>query len=1032
MPKLQRSGPKGPRRQWGSDRRAAPVSTLARPVSDRRISAGRIAIVATVGAWIAYIIVTVIEQFIDGRASSARLGVEAIVYLVVMTALTASAMAYLIARIGFFYRTRAHQRAPRAAIDQFFGESVPTVTVLVPSYQEDARVIRTTLLSAALQEHPFLRVVLLIDDPVQPTTRSARELLAAARSLPGEIEAELSVPLAHVRGALERFEELQVNDRRSTIDDMRQLAGHYDWSAQWLIDLGARHEIIDHADSFFVNQVIGALASDLAAIAVALRSGADENVCLDTDRMLELYRRLVATFRAELSSFERKQYVSCSHAANKAMNLNSYIALMGGSWQEVSTPIGRALVRCSPRDADLTVPDPDYVLTLDADSVLLPEYCARILYLMEQGGHAKVGVAQTPYSSYPGSSTRIERISGATTDLQHIVHQGMTHYDATFWVGANALLRKRALDDIVEVYHEGNWEIRRYIQDRTVIEDTESTIDLGIHGWSLVNYPERLAYSSTPPDFGSLCIQRQRWANGGLLILSKLRRQSRARRARGETNRFGELFLRVNYMASIFWASLCLLILLVYPFNSGLLKPMLPLIALPYFLMMASDLRYCGYKRLDVLRIYGFNLILLPVNLSGTFASVLQLITGEKSSFRRTPKVSNRTTTHAGYLLAPIALIVFSLYWVRTDLQTGQHSHLFFAARNAALATYAMLAFVGPWNTAVDLWVQLRSWVYRPVPVAASARSTDVPAAGPVALGSAGGHAPSGAIGDWASVLHFGTTDPAGRVAAQRLPDGLPRTQQVPTDGPTPPAERHSEHLRSARRITVPTDVPSSSTFEEYTFFTVFQPIIDLHTGAPVGYEALTRFADGQSPQASLAAAIAAGVGLELDVALAHAALASAKALPAGVWLSVNVSSALAGDPDALTSMASIAPCPLVVDLGELAMVDETLPQFPGLTYAIDDAGAGYESLASIERLRPSFFRLHRDAVSGIEHDVARQAFVTTLTRFAEDHGCQVIGEGIESEAELDALRAAGVHLGQGYFTGRPVPIGRMTHPVPA
>ena len=97
-------------------------------------------------------------------------------------------------------------------------------------------------------------------------------------------------------------------------------------------------------------------------------------------------------------------------------------------------------------------------------------------------------------------------------------------------------------------------------------------------------------------------------------------------RARSERNRFGEVFLRVNYMASIFWASLCLLILLVYPFNSGLLKPLLPLIALPYFLMMAGDLRYCGYKRLDVLRIYGFNLILLPVNLAGVAKSIQQAI----------------------------------------------------------------------------------------------------------------------------------------------------------------------------------------------------------------------------------------------------------------------------------------------------------------------------------------------------------------------------------------------------------------------
>jgi EAL domain-containing protein (putative c-di-GMP-specific phosphodiesterase class I)/cellulose synthase/poly-beta-1,6-N-acetylglucosamine synthase-like glycosyltransferase len=1013
------------------------LPVLARPVSDRRITAGRMAIVATVCAWFAYMVITVIEQFVEGRASSARLGVEAIVYLFVVTALTASAMAYLITRIGFFYRSRAHQRAPRAAIDQFFGVAVPTVTVLVPSYQEDARVIRTTLLSAALQEHPYLRVVLLIDDPVQPKTRSARELLAAARALPGEIEAELNVPLAHVRSALERFEALQVDDRRSSADDMRELAGHYEYATNWLRELGERHDVVDHADVFFVDHVVGALARDLEAIAAALHAGADEGACLDSDRVLELYRRLVSTFRAELSSFERKQYVSCSHAANKAMNLNSYIALMGGSYQEVSTPIGPALVRCSPRDADLTVPEPDYVLTLDADSVLLPEYCARILYLMEQGGNSKIGVAQTPYSSYPGSATRIERISGATTDIQHLVHQGMTHYDATFWVGANAILRKRALDDIVEVYYENNWEIRRYIQDRTVIEDTESTIDLGIHGWSLMNYPERLAYSSTPPDFGSLCIQRQRWANGGLLILSKLRRQSAARRERGDRNRFGELFLRVNYMASIFWASLCLLILLIYPFNSGLLKPMLPLIALPYFLMMASDMRYCGYKRLDVFRIYGFNLILLPVNLSGTFASMLQLVTGETSSFKRTPKVRNRTATHAGYLLAPLALIAFSLYWVRLDLQTGQYNHLFFAALNAGLALYAMVAFVGVGNTIVDLWVQLRSWLYRPVvapvpvpaPVAAAAITPT--AATPVgAAPTAARIASVGPIGDWASVLHYGTTGSAGRVVARRLPDGV-RTAHHATPTTSPASDR-TQQSPGGPPTDAGTDAPSSSAFQEYTFFTVFQPVVDLASGAPVGYEALTRFADGQSPQASLAAALAAGVGLELDVALAHAALASATALPSGVWLSINVSSALASDTAALRALVSKSRCPLVLDLGDGSTLDGAIPQLPGVMFSIDDAGAGYDSLSRIERLRPSFLRLHRQAVAGIEGDAALRMSVTALVQFADEHQCQVIGEGIESEAELDALRAAGVHLGQGYFTGRPVPIGRMTEPVTA
>ncbi len=995
-----------PRRQWGSDRRNEPMPVVAPPISDRRIMLGRMAIVLTVSAWFVYLFLTIVQQFVEGEASSARLVIEAIVYIVVVTALTASAMAYLITRIGFFYRSRSHKRVPRAAIDHFFTQSVPTVTVLVPSYQEDERVIRTTLLSAALQEHPHLRVVLLIDDPPNPTTAHAKRMLETARTLPRRITAELSVPFTHAVTALEEFENLQMGNRQPSVADMYELASHYEFSAAWLRELGAGQEIADHADTFFVEHVLGDLASDLDTIAEALRAGATEGATLTTDRLLDLYRRLVATFRAEITSFERKQYVSSSHAANKAMNLNSYISLMGGSYQEIATPLGLALVPCSPRHADLTVPDPDYVLTLDADSVLLPEYCARILYLLEQSGHAHVGVAQTPYSAYPGSATRIERIAGATTDIQHIVHQGMTHYDATFWVGANALLRKRALDDIVQIDHEGNWEIRRYIQDRTVIEDTESTIDLGIHGWTLYNYPERLAYSATPPDFGSLCIQRQRWANGGLLILSKLREQSRTRREKGERNRFGEVFLRVNYMASIFWSSLCLLILLIYPFNSGLLKPVLPLIALPYFLMMSSDLRYCGYKRLDVLRLYGFNLILLPVNLSGTFASVLQLVTGEKSSFKRTPKVRDRTTTRAIFLIAPWALIGFATYTVVVDIQRHQWNHLFFAALNATLALYAMIAFVGIRHALVDLWVQLRSWLYRPVAAPTPANSTS---GKPGAI-----RTPSGAIGDWASVLHHGSPATGRRLDA-------PRAQAGPEDAVPLPG--------LLRRRPAPSS-PTSDSFEEYTFFTVFQPIIDLSSGEPVGYEALARFADGQSPQDSLAAADTAGVGVELDAALAHAALVSAVSLPANVWLAINVSPALANRAETLAAIVADAPCPLVIEVGANVdpanIVDGPLAALPGVMIAIDDAGAGYESLARIEQLHPSFMKLHREAVTGIEKDTARQTFVKTLVAFADDHGCKIIAEGIETEAERDALHAAGVHLGQGYFVGRPAPVDRV------
>lgn len=1015
---------KKPRRQWGGDRRDKPLPIVPPPVSDRRIRMGRVAIVLTVSAWIAYVCFTIFQQFIEGRADSARLVIEAIVYMFVVTALTASAMAYLITRIGFFYRSRVHRRAPRAAIDDFFEQAIPSVTVLVPSYQEDERVVRTTLLSAALQEHPYLRIVLLVDDPPEPTTAHASEILEQSRSLPGRIQDLLAEPCARFQAALDEFEESQTGDSEPTVAQVLAVAEDYRHAVQWLRELGAAQEIVDHSDTFFAKHVVGALADDLRIIALALEAAAAEGATLPARRLRQLQRRLVATFRVELSSFERKQYVSLSHAPNKAMNLNSYIGLMGGSYKEVATPMGIALVACAPRSADFTVPDPDYVLTLDADSVLMPEYTVRILHIMEQSGHAEVGVAQTPYSSYPGSATRIDRIAGATTDLQHIVHQGMTHYDATFWVGANAILRKRALEDIVEIDYEGDWEIRRYIQDRTVIEDTESTIDLGVHGWTLLNYPERLAYSATPPDFGSLCVQRQRWANGGLLILSKLRKQSKARKARGEQNRFGEVFLRVNYMASIFWSSICLLIMLCYPFNRGLLNPILLMVALPYFAMMSSDLAYCGYKRLDVLRIYGFNLILLPVNLSGSFASILQLVTGEKSAFKRTPKVQDRTTARALYILAPMVLVAFAVYTIVLDLRLHRWENLAYATLNAVLAFYALVAFVGLWNCTVDLWLQLRGWLYKPVPAPKIAI-----AAAPALDGGSGA-----VITDWASVLYYGTSDtartsvitrrPSREVSVEARADGA-----VASEGPIAPPVTRPEVPVVGGGWSSSSGAPiSSGSFEEFTFFSGFQPIVDLDLGGAVGFEALTRFADGRRPDVALADAEATGRAVELDAALVRAALSAAVELPAGTWVSINVSTPLAGRPELLAEVLAEAPCPVVVEYTADGVTDpaEWVATLPGnVMVAVDDAGAGYDSLALLERLRPSFMKLDRTTVTGIEIDAARQAFVRTLVTFAEEQGCRVIAEGVETQAEREALHEAGVHLGQGYLLGRPVPVDR-------
>src|SRR6478752_786585 len=707
---------RAPRRQWGSDTRVDPLPAVAPPASDAMMALGRIAIVFTILAWLSYVIAYFFSGMINSSyQNNSRFLSETIVYVTITSFLALSSLLYLVARQGALYRTRAHRRVPRAVIDDSFDTTLPTMTVLVPSYREEVSTVRKTLLSAVLQEYPFLRVVLLLDDPPNPTSEEHKASLEGARQLSAELTAWLEEPRERFAATLEAFETSQLNsydensepstaDKAAAAAEVTALVAEYDWAAAWLRTRADEEVIVDHVDRFFADRVLGVLAADFAEVSEALTKALAEDAVIPRHRMLQLHRRLAWTFRGELTWFERKLYSSLSQEVNKAMNLNSYIGLMGHSFEVKQTPEGKVLAP-SGNSGSLVIPDADFLLTLDADSIILPEYCLRLVYVMTQPENARLAVIQTPYSAFPGSTTRMERLSGATTDLQHIVHQGMSYYGSTFWVGANAVIRKRALDDIVQVEHQGGYEIRRYVMDRTVIEDTESSLDLAIHGWRLLNYPERLSYSATPPDFGSLCIQRRRWANGGLIIMPKLWTLRRTRLKRAENNRAIETLLRINYLASTCWSSAALVLLLVYPFNNRLLSPLVLLAALPYFAAMSSDLKRCGYKRMDIFRVYGFNLILLPVNLAGVVKSIQQAITGRRIPFARTPKVANRTATPLLFAFSPFLIIGWSVWTAWRGYVNGFWGSVIFGAFNASTAAYALVSLVGVRFALVDVWL---------------------------------------------------------------------------------------------------------------------------------------------------------------------------------------------------------------------------------------------------------------------------------------------------------------------------------------
>lgn len=700
-------------RQFGTERNTAPLPAIHEKPSVRKMTLNRVAIIAIIGFWLTYVTFIIIRQFFDGPQSF-QFVAQSIGYLAIVTLLNFSALIYLFSRQGALKRFSKHTRVPREELDRHFSKSQPSITVLVPSYNEEVQVIRKTLISAALQEYPKKRIVLLIDDNPNPSDSVVLERLEATRALADDITKFLKKPQTRFDRALKSFEKKHHKSNYISGSTIKALARQYGWAANWLKEAAAGETVSDHVDEFFVSNVYCELANDLSLTSKALETSVAEKAHLSKARVHQLYRRLSWIFGAEIDIFERKQYACLSHESNKAMNLNSYIGLMGGTYSLRTTPAGPVLVPIAKKKFknDIIIPDSDFLLTLDADSILLRDYCLRLVYLLEQPGNERVAVTQTPYSSFRGAPTRIERIASATTDIQHILHQGLTYYKATFWVGANAIIRKCALEDIAETEWVGGFKIRRFIQDRTVIEDTESSIDLAKCGWSIVNYPERLSYSATPPDFGSLVIQRRRWANGGLLILPKLRALIRNRKRTNKPISKMEFFLRLNYMASIAWASVGLIFMLAYPYDERLLSPLLPMAALPYFLVMSSDLKYCRYKRSDIFRIYGLNLVLLAVNLAGVLKSIQQALTDKKIPFARTPKVKDRTASPAIYIIAPLLIIAFSIFICYKDSMAGNWGNAMFAGFNASVTLYAVVAFLGVGNILADLWRSLINWLF--------------------------------------------------------------------------------------------------------------------------------------------------------------------------------------------------------------------------------------------------------------------------------------------------------------------------------
>ena len=232
-----------------------------------------------------------------------------------------------------------------------------------------------------------------------------------------------------------------------------------------------------------------------------------------------------------------------------------------------------------------------------------------------------------------------------------------------------------------------------------------------------------------------------------------------------------------------------------------------------------------------------------------------------------------------------------------------------------------------------------------------------------------------------------------------------------------------------------------------------FQPIMDIEASKPFAYEALVRGPNGESAWSVLSQVTEANRYAFDQQCRVKAIETAARAgiLATGARLSINFL------PNAVYSPAACIQLTLataraidfptdrlifefteneeMVDPAHVANIIATYQKM-GFGTALDDFGAGHAGLNLLARFQPDIIKLDMELIRGVEASLPRRMIVDGIVKMCAAMGVTVIAEGIETAAELDALRAIGVRYIQGYYFARPafeaLPVVEMAKASPA
>jgi len=222
---------------------------------------------------------------------------------------------------------------------------------------------------------------------------------------------------------------------------------------------------------------------------------------------------------------------------------------------------------------------------------------------------------------------------------------------------------------------------------------------------------------------------------------------------------------------------------------------------------------------------------------------------------------------------------------------------------------------------------------------------------------------------------------------------------------------------------------------EERTITLVYQPVVDLRTGAVRRVEALARWPKALEPVVApdvfvpLAERLGRIVQLTthvLDLALAEAAAGL------DVPVSVNISphDVVNGDLPRLVlerlDAYNVDPSLLMLELTEHAALEARTDVLrtiadAGVAISVDDFGRGWSSLETLKKLPAQDLKLDRSYVERVSHDRTDAALVRAAVEVGHALGMEVVAEGIEDQVVLEAVRGLGCDLAQGYHLARPM-----------